>query len=54
MPEQFDIEEVYQITPVRPHPIVKIWKNKKEKKRRLQDYKKRKKTRKKGHIDIYV
>ncbi len=39
---------------IEPHPIVKIWKQKRRKKKEMEAYKKRRKRPKKGHIDIYV
>ncbi len=39
---------------IKPHPIVKIWKQKQRKKKQMEIYKKRRKKPQKGYIDIYV
>ncbi|WP_041354050.1 hypothetical protein [Nitratiruptor sp. SB155-2] len=59
MPEDFSVEEAFPVTPLRPHPVIRIWKkSQKNAKRKYETYKKNRKNYKKksknGHIDIYV
>lgn len=58
MPEDFSVEETFKITPLQPHPVIRIWKkNQRKRQQTYQNYKKRKNRKKKPsnhHIDIYV
>ncbi len=55
MPEEFSIEKLVPTTRLSPSPVTKIWRYKKERKKRaIEKYKKRRKKTRNGHIDIYV